>query len=127
MEKIEAKMDGESDVRSKIVEILREVYDPEIPINVYDLGLIYGINVDQEGNVEIEMTLTSMGCPLAGITAYRVEEAVKSKIQGVNRVNVKVVWDPPWTPEKITPEGRETLKKIFGYDIVEEWMKFYRR
>lgn len=120
-------MVGEVESKEKIIETLREIYDPEIPINIYDLGLIYGINMDQEGNVEIEMTLTSMGCPLAGMTAYRVEEVVKEKIPGVKKVNVKIVWDPPWTPEKITPEGREVLKKIFGYDVVDEWMKYYRK
>lgn len=116
----------ESEIKEKVIEVLRGVHDPEIPINVYDLGLIYDIHVDHEGNVEIAMTLTSAACPLAGLTAYKVEEAVKEKVPGVKKVDVKIVWDPPWSPERITSEGRETLKKIFGYDVIEEWMKYRR-
>lgn len=120
-------MNEGADIREKIIQVLREVYDPEIPVNVYDLGLIYGIDVDQEGNVKIEMTLTAVGCPLAGMIAYRVEEAIKEKLPEVKKVEVKIVWDPPWSPEKITPEGREVLKKVFGYDVVEKWMEHYRK
>jgi len=120
-------MSRENDVKEKIIQVLREVYDPEIPVNVYDLGLIYGIDVDQEGNVKIEMTLTAVGCPLAGMIAYRVEEAIKENVPEAKKVDIKIVWDPPWTPERITPEGREILRKVFGYDVVEKWMEHYRK
>lgn len=119
-------MNHGDEIRRKIVQVLKEVYDPEIPVNVYDLGLIYGIEVDEEGNVKIEMTLTAVGCPLAGMIAYRVEEAVKEKVSEAKKVDVKIVWNPPWTPERITPEGREILKKIYGYDVVEKWMEHYK-
>ncbi len=119
-------MNSRDQLRQKIVEVLKETYDPEIPVNIYDLGLIHGINVDDEGNVEIRMTLTTAGCPLAGLLIYRVQEEVKSKIPEIKKVDVKIIWDPPWSPERITPEGRETLKKIYGYDVVEEWVKKYR-
>jgi len=119
-------MTSKDQIKEKILGVLRETYDPEIPVSIYDLGLIYGLDMDGEGNVEIRMTLTGTGCPLAGLIAYRVQEEVKSKIPEVKKVNVKVVWDPPWSPERITPEGREALKKIYGYDVVEEWVKRYR-
>ncbi|RLG05029.1 MAG: phenylacetic acid degradation protein [Thaumarchaeota archaeon] len=116
-------MASKEEIRKKVIEVLKETYDPEIPVNVYDLGLIYGVDVDDDGGVEIEMTLTAVGCPMAGMITYMVEENVRSKIPEVKKVNVRVVWDPPWSPEKITPEGREALKKVFGYDVVEEWIR----
>jgi metal-sulfur cluster biosynthetic enzyme len=113
-------------VRSKVIAALREAYDPEIPVNVYDLGLVYGVDVDDEGNVEISMTLTAVGCPMAGIIIYRIEEEVRSKVPEAKSVKVKLVWEPMWSPERITPEGREMLKKLYGYDVVEEWIKRYK-
>jgi len=113
-------------VRSKVIAALREAYDPEIPVNVYDLGLVYGVDVDDEGNVEISMTLTAVGCPMAGLIIYRIEEEVRSKVPEAKSVKVKLVWEPTWSPERITPEGREMLKKLYGYDVVEEWIKRYK-
>ena len=113
-------------VRSKVIAALREAYDPEIPVNVYDLGLVYGVDVDDEGNVEISMTLTAVGCPMAGLIIYRIEEEVRSKVPEAKSVKVKLVWEPMWSPERITPEGREMLKKLYGYDVVEEWIKRYK-
>jgi len=116
-------MTSREQLKERVVQALREVYDPEIPVNVYDLGLIYGIEIDDEGNVEIRMTLTAVGCPMAGLIGYRVEETVRGRVPEAKNVRVKIVWDPPWSPEKITPEGREALRKIFGYDVVEEWLR----
>jgi metal-sulfur cluster biosynthetic enzyme len=113
-------------LRSKVIAALRETYDPEIPVDVYDLGLVYGIDVDDEGNVEINMTLTAVGCPMAGLIVYRIEEEVRSKMPEAKGVKVKLVWEPMWSPERITPEGRETLKKLYGYDVVGEWLKRYK-
>ena len=113
-------------VRSKVIAALREAYDPEIPVNVYDLGLVYGVDVDDEGNVEISMTLTAVGCPMASLIIYRIEEEVRSKVPEAKSVKVKLVWEPMWSPERITPEGREMLKKLYGYDVVEEWIKRYK-
>ncbi|MCS7105285.1 MAG: iron-sulfur cluster assembly protein [Thermofilaceae archaeon] len=106
----------------KIVEALKKVYDPEIPVNIYDLGLIYDIKV--EGNdVKVKMTLTAPGCPLSVYMPSMVEEAIKTDVPKVKNVEVDIVWDPPWTPLKITEEGRRRLKEIYGVDIVEEWRK----
>jgi len=116
-------MINKEQLRSKVIAALREAYDPEIPVNVYDLGLVYGIDVDDEGNVEISMTLTAVGCPMAGLIIYRIEEEVRSKVPEAKSVKVKLVWEPVWSPERITPEGREMLKKLYGYDVVEEWIK----
>lgn len=110
-------------IKNKVVEALKNVYDPEIPVNVYDLGLIYGINVDEEGRVNIQMTLTAPGCPIAGMVIASAESAIKEKVTEAKEVYVNLVWDPPWTPLRVTSEGREALKKLLGYDLVEEWIK----
>ncbi len=111
-------------LREEIVKALRNVYDPEIPINVWDLGLIYDLNIDDEGNVKIKMTLTAPGCPIAFMLVEQVKSAV-GKVQGVKNVDVELVWEPPWTPKRMTKEGREMFKAIFGYDIVEYWEQKY--
>jgi len=109
------------EVKEEVIKVLKQIYDPEIPVNIYDLGLIYGVEVDENHNVKIKMTLTTSACPLMGILLYRVEEMVKQNIPNVGNVDVELVWDPPWTPERISPEGRKLLKKFLGYDPVEEW------
>lgn len=119
-------MINKEQLRSKVIAALREAYDPEMPVNVYDLGLVYGIDVDDEGNVEISMTLTAVGCPMAGLIIYRIEEEVRSKVPEAKSIKVKLVWEPVWSPERITPEGREMLKKLYGYDVVEEWIKRHK-
>ncbi|MEM4544152.1 MAG: iron-sulfur cluster assembly protein [Nitrososphaerota archaeon] len=110
-------------LRSKVIEVLKNVYDPEIPINIYDLGFVYDVNVSIDGNVIIEMTLTAPGCPIARFLVNSVKESILDKIPEVKDVEVNLVFDPPWNPLKITPQGREEFKKIYGYDIVEEWIK----
>lgn len=85
----------------EIVKILRGVYDPEIPVNIYDLGLIYNIAIDPQGNVNIDMTLTAPGCPVAGTFPEMVEDAVRCA-EGVNDVHVELVWDPPWTQDRMS-------------------------
>jgi len=119
-------MTSADELKERIIQVLKEVYDPEIPVNVYDLGLIYEISVDERRRARIKMTLTAVGCPLAGMIIYRVKEAVKQKIPELEKVDIELVWDPPWSPERITREGRDELKKIFGYDVVEEWLKRYK-
>lgn len=110
-------------IKNKAIEVLKTVYDPEIPVNVYDLGLVYDVDVDEGGRVKIRMTLTAPGCPIAGMVLASVESAIREKITEAREVYVDLVWDPPWTPLRITPEGREALKKLLGYDLVEEWIK----
>jgi len=91
----------------KIKDKLRECYDPEIPINIVDLGLIYDIEIEA-GTVKVAMTLTAPGCPLAG----SITEDVRRKlleVEGVQKAEVELVWDPPWSPERISEETRETM------------------
>jgi FeS assembly SUF system protein len=93
---------------NEVIESLRTVYDPEIPINVYDLGLIYGIEIDDEKNVRIVMTLTSPMCPVAGILPGEVELAARST-PGIGNVVVELTWDPPFTIEMMSEEAKLML------------------
>ena len=113
-----------NNVKEKIIEVLRNVYDPEIPIDIWDLGLVYDIRVSEEGDVYILMTLTAPGCPLANTLTAIVEDAVRS-VNGVRDVTVELTFDPPWDPRRMTPEGRELFKKLYGYDILEYWENTY--
>jgi FeS assembly SUF system protein len=92
----------------QIVGALKTVYDPEIPSDIYELGLIYKIDVDDERNVEVEMTLTAPGCPVAGEMPGWVENAVAS-VEGVGNVKVNLVFDPPWTVERMSDEAKLAL------------------
>ena len=94
-----------------VVEALRSVYDPEIPVNIYDLGLVYHIGIDEEGAVEIDMTLTAPGCPVAGEMPGWVADAAES-VPGVKQVDVRLVWDPPWGMEMLSEEARLELGLI---------------
>ncbi|HHS51210.1 MAG TPA: DUF59 domain-containing protein [candidate division Zixibacteria bacterium] len=98
----------------KIISALKEVFDPEIPVNVVDLGFIYGVNIEG-GKVDIEMTLTIPGCPMHAILTKMVEEAV-SKVDGVDEVTVNLVFEPRWSVEKITEDGKTKLREL-GYNI----------
>ena len=91
-----------------VVEALRSVYDPEIPVNIYDLGLVYYIGIDDEGAVEIDMTLTAPGCPVAGEMPGWVADAAEV-VPGVKQVDVRLVWDPPWGMEMLSEEARLEL------------------
>ncbi|GIV02634.1 MAG: SUF system Fe-S cluster assembly protein [Armatimonadetes bacterium] len=95
-------------LKSQIVEAIRGVYDPEIPVNIYDLGLIYDIAIENEGDVKVKMTLTAPGCPVAGILPGQVEQAVLS-VEGVKSAEVELVWDPPWNPEMMSEEAKLVL------------------
>ena len=94
--------------RVAIIEALRGVFDPEIPVNVYDLGLIYDLNLDADDKVHIRMTLTAPACPVAEIMPNQVRAAVAA-VQGVNDVQVDLVWDPPWTQQRMSEEARLEL------------------
>ncbi len=112
------------EIKNKIIDALRKVHDPEIPVNVYDLGLVYKIDVDvNEKKVYIEMTITSIGCPVAYAIIDDAESSVKEALGDDWKVTVELVMDPPWTPAKITPEGRKMLEDLYGYDIVGEWIR----
>ena len=96
------------EIRQQVVEALRTVYDPEIPVSVYELGLIYGVSVDDTGTVDIQMTLTSPGCPVAGILPGQVESAARG-VSGVRDARVKLVWDPPWGPDRMSEAAKLEL------------------
>jgi len=91
-----------------VVEVLRTVYDPEIPVDVYEMGMVYGIETTAEGDVNVTMTLTSPACPVAGTLPLEVERKIK-EIPGVRTVQVSLVWEPPWDPSKMTEAARLQL------------------
>jgi FeS assembly SUF system protein len=103
--KEEIKMDTKID---KIIEKLKEVYDPEIPVNIYDLGLIYNVNVDHNNNAHIIMTLTAPGCPLADVLVEDVSKAAES-VKGIKKVKVDLTFDPPWDKSMMSEEARLEL------------------
>ncbi len=95
-------------LREAVVEALHSVYDPEIPVDIYELGLIYRLEVAQSGLVSIEMTLTSPACPVAGSLPGEVESRVRA-VSGVKDVQVELVWDPPWSMEKMSDAAKLEL------------------
>ena len=97
--------------QEQVVEALREVFDPEIPVNVYDLGLIYGLDIDEQNNIGVTMTLTAPGCSMGPQIAQNAEWRI-AEIDGAGDVQVEMVFDPPWTPNLITDQG----KKLLGID-----------
>ena len=96
----------------EIIEALRTVYDPEIPVNIYELGLIYKIDIEDDDRVLVEMTLTSPHCPVAETLPGEVEQKVAA-VDGVSGCEVKVVWDPPWNPAMMTEEAQLELGMIY--------------
>ncbi len=92
----------------EIVAALKTVFDPEIPADIYELGLIYKVDIKDDRSVDVEMTLTTPNCPAAGELPQMVENAVAS-VRGVGVVNVSVIWEPPWTPDRMTDEARLVL------------------
>ena len=103
-------MATETITKDSVIEIMKQVYDPEIPVNVVDLGLVYDVQV-HEGDVHILMTLTAPGCGMGPMIAQQAEWAV-AELEGVEDVEVEMTFDPPWTPELITEDG----KKLLGID-----------
>lgn len=97
-----------------ITDALRTVFDPEIPVNIHDLGLIYGIDISDTGEVVVRMTLTAPNCPMAGVIVMQVEAKVKA-VEGVTGAKVELVWDPPWTPDRMT-EAAKLDAGIFGME-----------
>jgi FeS assembly SUF system protein len=96
-------------IAPKIIEALKTVYDPEIPVDIYELGLIYDIGIEPEGKVAIKMTLTAPGCPVAGTMPQMVEDAIRAKVPGANEVEVELVWDPPWDFSRMSEAARLEL------------------
>lgn len=97
-----------AELNNAVVEALKSVYDPEIPVNIYELGLIYAVNIDEIGKVDIDMTLTSPACPVAGTLPPEVEGKIRS-IPGVTECNVKIVWEPTWGMHMMSEEAKLQL------------------
>ena len=98
-----------SDIKEKVIDEIKKIYDPEIPVNIYELGLIYKIEVDEKNNkVMIEMTLTSPNCPVAESLPNSVKDNI-IKIDGISDVDLKLVWDPPWTKDKMSEAAKLEL------------------
>jgi len=94
--------------REAIVDALRTVHDPEIPVNIYDLGLIYELDIGGDGAIKVQMTLTTPACPVAGMMPQQVADAV-ALVPNAGEIEVKLVWDPPWTTERMTEDARLAL------------------
>ncbi len=94
--------------KEAVIKALKKVYDPEIPINIVDLGLVYGIDVS-DNKVKIRMTMTAPGCPMAFYIVHLVKEVVKQEVPEVEDVEVELVWDPPWTPDRMSEEAKKLL------------------
>ncbi len=93
----------------QVTAALKKVYDPEIPVDIYEMGLVYGVDISEEKDVTIRMTLTSPGCPVAEQMPGMVQHAVRTFVQGVRDVDVEIVWDPPWTPDLMSEAAQLEL------------------
>jgi len=96
------------DLRDKVIGVLKTCYDPEIPVNIYELGLIYDVELDDKNNVEIKMTLTSPACPVAGTLPGEVEAKVKT-LEEIEESRVELVWEPQWNPDMMSDIARYEL------------------
>ena len=97
-----------SDIKSQVIEEIKKIYDPEIPVNIYELGLIYKVEVDEKNKVNIDMTLTSPNCPVAESLPKEVKENIM-KVEGVSDVNLNLVWEPPWDKDKMSEAAKLEL------------------
>jgi FeS assembly SUF system protein len=97
-----------ADIKNKVIEEIKKIYDPEIPVNIYELGLIYKIDVDEKNKVNLDMTLTSPNCPVAESLPNQVKENIM-KVEGVSEVILNLVWEPPWTKDKMSEVAKLEL------------------
>ncbi len=97
-----------SDIKNKIINEIKKIFDPEIPVNIYELGLIYKIEVDEKNKVDIDMTLTSPNCPVAESLPKEVKDNIMT-IEGVSDVNLNLVWEPPWDKDKMSEAAKLEL------------------
>ncbi|KTC74312.1 metal-sulfur cluster biosynthetic enzyme [Legionella quinlivanii] len=102
------KKPEQEQLKELVISELKTVFDPEIPVNIYDLGLIYDIEIDDEHHAHVKMTLTTPGCPVAQTFPGTVEQAV-NRVEGISDCTVELVWDPPWTQERMTEAARLEL------------------
>ncbi|HWZ32704.1 MAG TPA: SUF system Fe-S cluster assembly protein [Bryobacteraceae bacterium] len=104
-------------LETQVMKAMRTVYDPEIPVNIYDLGLIYGLQVNDAGVAHIKMTLTAPSCPVAGILPGQVEAKVR-EVPGITDVKLELVWDPPWDRNKMSDAAKLELGFDLGFEVV---------
>ena len=97
-----------SDIKNRVIEKIKEIYDPEIPVNIYELGLIYKLEIDEKNKINIDMTLTSPNCPVAESLPKQVKENIM-EIEGVSDVNLNLVWEPPWTKDMMSEAAKLEL------------------
>ena len=97
-----------NDIKNKVIEEIKKIYDPEIPVNIYELGLIYKLEVDEKNKVNVDMTLTSPNCPVAESLPNQVKENIM-KVEGVSGVDLKIVWEPPWDQDKMSEAAKLEL------------------
>ena len=95
-------------IKNKVIEAIKKIYDPEIPVNIYELGLIYKLEVSADNKVNVDMTLTSPNCPVAESLPKQVKENIM-KVEGVSDVNLKLVWEPPWDKDKMSEAAKLEL------------------
>ncbi|MCS7128327.1 MAG: metal-sulfur cluster assembly factor [Sulfolobales archaeon] len=114
-----------AEIKRKVVEVLERVADPEIGIDLYNLGMIYDVEVIDENSVKIKMSLTTALCPLANIIPIIVVDELKRKL-GID-ASIEIVYDPPWTPLRMTERGRRLFIERYGYDIVGDYIKRQKR
>lgn len=96
------------EVEKRVVKAMRKIFDPEIPVNIYDLGLVYGVEIDDGGAAQVRMTLTSPACPMADMLVQQVQSRV-AEVDGVSSAKIDLVWEPAWTPEMMTEAARLEL------------------
>ena len=97
-----------TDIKNKVIDKIKKIYDPEIPVNIYELGLIYKIEVDKKNKVDLDMTLTSPNCPVAESLPNQVKEDIM-ELEEVSDVNLKIVWEPPWDKDKMSEAAKLEL------------------
>ena len=96
------------ELKNKIITEIKKIYDPEIPVNIYELGLIYDIQIDKDNNVKVNMTLTTPNCPVAESLPKEVEDSIK-EIEGVKKIDLDLVWDPPWDKSMMSESAKLEL------------------
>lgn len=101
--------DAAPGMEAQVIDAIRLVYDPEIPVNIYELGLIYGVDIAENNDVHVQMTLTAPGCPVAGDMPGWVAMAIESNVPDAGEVDVEIVWDPPWTPDMMSEAAQLEL------------------
>jgi FeS assembly SUF system protein len=106
--RLDSERCDEQGLKRRVIVALRTIYDPELPVNIYDLGLIYNLDIDADGQAELRMTLTAPGCPVAQSFPAQVEQTV-AEVEGVTRAHVEIVWDPPWDQSRMSEAARLQL------------------